>query len=43
MLRVARLGLKEKKLDTLRVRNLVALNFTLAYLDLLKILKGGPK
>ncbi|HEC96921.1 MAG TPA: TolC family protein [Nitrospirae bacterium] len=36
MLRVARLGLKEKKLDTLRVRNLVALNFTLAYLDLLE-------
>jgi len=36
MLRASRLGLKEKRLDTLRVRNLVALNFTLAYLDLLE-------
>jgi len=36
MLSASRLGLREKKLDTLRVRNLVALNFTLAYLDLLE-------
>ena len=36
LLRASRLGLKEKRLDTLRVRNLVALDFTHAYLDLLE-------
>ncbi len=36
LLRASRLGLKEKRLDTLRVRSLVALDFTHAYLDLLE-------
>ena len=35
-IRAARFGLRAKNLDTVRVRNLVALDFALAYLDLLE-------
>ncbi|NOZ25915.1 MAG: TolC family protein [Nitrospirae bacterium] len=36
LLRASRFGLEEKRLDTMRVRNLIALNFTYAYIDLLE-------